>query len=218
MDSVRRLWRGELPLATTYWVFGVLLGGVGSCLGWAVIARRLTPLFLAGRGYGLLVLYTFVLGASLYGLFISVATWRSANRYTGPRRWQVLAKAGVALGLLLTAVLVRLALRSDGLTPGTLRDRAEMLNRSLPTLVDSITELRRVSAQDRTLTYHLRIVGKAADQIDMPALSARVKTHACTQEDIRELVTRGITVTYTYTAIDETRLGQVVVTRQECGI
>lgn len=218
MDSVRRLWRGELPLATTYWVFGVLLGGVGSCLGWAVIARRLTPLYLAGRGYALGVIYAFVLVAILYGIFVSVAIWRSANKYTRPRRWQGLAKSGVVVGLILTGAVVRQALRWDGLVPATLRDTAARLNESLPRMVDGITELRGVSAQGRTLTYHFRIVGKAADQIDMRALPARVKTHACTQEDIRELVTRGVTVTYIYTAIDETPLGQVVLTRQECGI
>jgi len=216
MDTVKRLWRGELPLATTYWVFGVLISGIGVRLGWVAIERN--SFFLARTGYVAVVIYSFVLVSTLYGLLISVATWRSANNYTGPRHWRILAKAGVVLGLILTAAVVGEALRSDDFKPDTMSDTAEMLNKSLPTMVDSITELSRVSAQDQTLTYHFRIVGKRADEIDMQAVSAQVKKHACTLKDIRDMVTRGITVIYAYSAADKTGLGQVVVTRRECGM
>jgi hypothetical protein len=217
MESVKRLWRGEVRLVTTYWVFGFLLSGVGGHLLWSVVEHN--SMHLARSGYLAVIIYSFIVITIAYGLFIAVAIWRSANRYTGPRRWRVLAQMAVLLGLFLTVGVVAKGVKqSDEFAPETILQATEMLNKGLPTMVDEITELAKISVEDRTLTYHMRIVGKGATEIDRLALAAHTKRKSCTSIDIRETLANGITVSYAYTASDRTPLTQVIITRQDCGM
>ena len=85
------LWRGEVPLWQTYWVCGVLTN-----LLWRV------PVFIAAEA-GLPLLALTLVGASLvYAVFISVAVWRSAGRYSGRKLWGDLARISVTLGIIKT--------------------------------------------------------------------------------------------------------------------
>ena len=83
-----RLWRGEVPLAETYWVWGVALGLL------LFLLFRLT--------YGTLLVIGLLLLLLTFGhvVLISVAIWRSAGRYTGPKIWGVLARVVVVLRIL----------------------------------------------------------------------------------------------------------------------
>ena len=83
-----RLWRGEVPLAETYLAWGVALGLL------LFLLFRLT--------YGILLEIRLLLLflAFAHAVFISVAIWRSAGRYTGPTIWGVLARVVVVLRIL----------------------------------------------------------------------------------------------------------------------
>jgi hypothetical protein len=86
-----RLWRGDVPLRITYWVYGVLTNFV-----WLVFIAFAT----AANSPSLLLL---LVALSLtYYVFIVVAIWRSAGRYAGNRIWGDLARATLALGLIRT--------------------------------------------------------------------------------------------------------------------
>ena len=92
MDLVRDLWRGNVPLVKTYWLFGV---GVGVLFSIASIYVEYHSAFTTG--FGLI----FALGLSVIHLayvpFILIAIWRSANKYKGLQRYAVLAKFSVVL-------------------------------------------------------------------------------------------------------------------------
>lgn len=84
------LWRGEVGLAKTYWVWGVLVNGVLGVIGlFIVISIGSVPLLLA-----------YVALSVLFSIFMCVAIWRSAGNYTGPTIWMVLARIAVILGML----------------------------------------------------------------------------------------------------------------------
>jgi len=88
-----RLWRGQIPLATTYWGYGVV--GNTVCAVLFVEAReRLRPLAAALVGI-------FVLAYSVLVLF---GIWRSAGRYTGYAAWGALARISVAASVARIAV------------------------------------------------------------------------------------------------------------------
>ena len=91
ISSFKRLWRGELPLFTAFWVYvcayGVLLN-------------------LLFTGLALVLYLTFDLGLPAliahlapmaYLLVAAVGTWRSADRYTGPPLFAYLARLGLFL-------------------------------------------------------------------------------------------------------------------------
>jgi hypothetical protein len=99
------LWRGQLPLAVTFWLFGVAalaaLEGLFVYLGIAhptgTIGVRTALTFLALNA-----------ATAVYWIFVSVAIWRSAGAYEGPQLWSLLAR-GLVLVVYLWS-MVRIAL------------------------------------------------------------------------------------------------------------
>jgi hypothetical protein len=101
MELVHRLWRGEVGLASTYWLYGVVLNGI--VLG--VIGGTVVGLT------GVLVLVVVYVAFSLaVSVFMAVAIWRSAGNYTGAKLWAVLARVAVVIGVIgLAMQVVKLA-------------------------------------------------------------------------------------------------------------
>lgn len=110
MELIKNLWRGDIPLAKAYWLFGVLPGiifnvafryaqGEG-----AILTSQLAALFFLG-----IVLLFYV-----YSGFICVAIWRSATKYRGMARYAILAKIAVILGAM---ALIKTALDIFGVGP-----------------------------------------------------------------------------------------------------
>jgi len=85
-----RLWRGDVGLAISYWVFGVLGGFL-----WGIAFEMLD---VQNGSVG-----TFLLLAGMCGYYavVYVGIWRAAEKYTGKKIWAVLAKCAVVLGGLL---------------------------------------------------------------------------------------------------------------------
>ena len=83
MDFATRLWRGDVGLAITYWVFGV----IGNYLLAIIVASIMGP-----------TVAIVIMAAST--LFVSVCIWRSATKYEGKPVWAILAKIAIVLGVL----------------------------------------------------------------------------------------------------------------------
>ena len=95
MTQVTALWRGEVPLAKTGWLYGL-------------VGLLLAPLTLLS-GFGLAhgakpLLLTLSAATLLYAPFIAVAIWRSAGNYRGKFAWRLLAKGSVLFVALEVAV------------------------------------------------------------------------------------------------------------------
>lgn len=77
MNDLRRLWRGELPLAQAFWGWlvlgGILVNGATTALNLILVTRDLALTGLV-VGYAISVPYTLV---ALLGV------WRAADGYTG---------------------------------------------------------------------------------------------------------------------------------------
>ena len=96
MNTLRALWRGDLPLADAFWKWTVVVG--------LAVNLVTSGLFVAMMVNDQVVL-ALILGyvPSLpYNFVASVGLWRSAARYDGPAANADLARAA---GLLLMAVL-----------------------------------------------------------------------------------------------------------------
>lgn len=90
MGFLLKLWRGEVSLGTTYWIFGALVVFMFHML-------EFVPLGNADQT-GIL---RFI--SSAYYLFISIAVFRSSIRHNGSRLFIIYAQLS-ALGLLLLVV------------------------------------------------------------------------------------------------------------------
>lgn len=85
------LWRGDVPLVKTYWLFGVVVG-ICFAITFAFIEYQSEGL---SEGFGPLFIIGLIVLYFVYVAFINVAIWRSSNKYKGPRQWAILAKVMV---------------------------------------------------------------------------------------------------------------------------
>lgn len=97
---VKALWRGDVSLVKTYWLFGVLVG-VCYFMVFAYIEYQSSGL---SEGLGPAFIIGLMVSYFLYVMFINIAIWRSASKYRGPKYWAILAKVMV---LVSWAALIR---------------------------------------------------------------------------------------------------------------
>jgi hypothetical protein len=98
MKHLSLVWHGELVLEKIFWEWAVY-GGV-------VVNMVSSIIFLV------LVLNDYVIAAVIvgyglslpYNLLVSVGVWRSAERYTGDKRWADLAKVTTVIGMVLLSI------------------------------------------------------------------------------------------------------------------
>lgn len=98
MTGLRRLWRGELPLADAFWNWAVLGGlavNVTSTAAFLLLVMADRPVAAFVVGYVLSVAYNVV---------ATVGVWRAAGRHDGDRRWAELARAVTVVGMLLLSL------------------------------------------------------------------------------------------------------------------
>jgi hypothetical protein len=180
-NFVARAWRGEYPLAVSYWVFG-LLGNFAVGL----IALGLSALFESRAGFQPTHVFAFILGVWLICIAISVwqsvSVWRSANQYIERKSlklerapWAGVAKLMIVIAALQLAAAVvgygvpqvteasRMAFMGDPDIPeyfirvmrnGT---EAEITGGIKYGLVDDFKKILRASRQVRVV--HLNSVG-----------------------------------------------------------
>jgi len=98
MKNIYRLWHGELALQNTFWnwaVFGGLLVNVAS-------SGLFLYLILADHPISALILgYAFSVP---YNIIVLVGVWRSADKFTGERRWADLARIITVVGMILLSI------------------------------------------------------------------------------------------------------------------
>ncbi len=98
MNSLCRLWRGELALPDAFWNWAVL-GGLAINVAssalflFLIIADRPLSAFIAGYAFSV-----------PYNVIVSVGVCRSAERYAGERRWANLAQIVTIIGMILLSV------------------------------------------------------------------------------------------------------------------
>ena len=96
-----RLWRGDVRLVITFWVFGVLMSAiVGIPLG--ILSATLRSPWLV-----------YVIAFPII-IFQSVSIWRSANKYQGQVSIMKLAKISVFLGVFFSALDLLLFILNSG--------------------------------------------------------------------------------------------------------
>ena len=104
-----RLWRGEVALWKTFWLFGV---GGGFVLGLPIFGAMLaltdvpddTTASIFVTALGILLVYL---------VWVFVGIWRAANAYQGEKVWAVLAKIAVVAETFKFFLLVAAVLFAD---------------------------------------------------------------------------------------------------------
>ncbi len=78
---------GNLGLAKTYWLFGVIGSVVVRFIITFIIISGVNPIIAIVIGFG-------------YSIIVWIAVWNSATSYEGLKLWAILAKISVVFGIL----------------------------------------------------------------------------------------------------------------------
>ncbi|MCG8542881.1 MAG: hypothetical protein MJE12_01600 [Alphaproteobacteria bacterium] len=98
MTTVYRLWHGEIPLPDAFWnwaVIGGLLVNIASSILFLYLVTADRPVAALIVGYA---------PSIPYNVLVTVAVWRSAERYEGERKWADLARTVTVIGMVLLSV------------------------------------------------------------------------------------------------------------------
>ena len=97
MTQVAALWRGQVPLAKTGWLYGLV--------GLLLLIVPLTVIPILGLGPSMReTMIALSVAILIYAAFIAVAIWRAAGNYRGRRAWRLLAKGSVLFVALQVAI------------------------------------------------------------------------------------------------------------------
>ncbi len=80
-NVVRTLWRGDVSLGRTFWLWGVLGGFISAAVAAIPLLIWVSLDYLLG-----------IVIVTVYQLFIAIAVWKSAGKYQGRKFWFVLAR------------------------------------------------------------------------------------------------------------------------------
>ena len=95
MDLIKSLWRGDISLAKTFWLFGFSVN---------LLFRAGIDYFLVlntqehSTSTGYISLWVLIVLSLIYTPFIYISIWRSANKYQGLQRYAIIAKILVIIG------------------------------------------------------------------------------------------------------------------------
>lgn len=95
MFAISQLWKGEIPLCKTFWLYGLLGNTILSLA--MLLTVGLSSVYKSLLGYFAVLLI--VLIAIIYQGIIYGGLWRSADNYTGNPLWKYLAKWIAVLGI-----------------------------------------------------------------------------------------------------------------------
>jgi len=96
------------------------------------------------------------------------------------------------------------------------------INTQLPTEVDAATRLDRTSVDGRTLQYEYALLPPLSDRIDPASFEStygpRLTQTICSTEQLSALLARGFDIRHRYRLDGGGSVGNITVTRSDCGV
>lgn len=217
-NYIVRLFRGDTPLVITYWVFGVLIGNGTITIAYALVESNY--MVIASSTLGLWALLVFNLFLVVYGIFIFIAIWRSAGKYSGNSTWAASARVAVIFGAFyLIAAFVsvfQLSQNSDFM----LEEEIRLINKSLPVFVNNVTRLDSAMVIGRDVIYNYTLIDESVDTLDIDRFNTIMmpiaKTNVCDDEDLTVLVNDNRKIVYMYSDRYSRAVSRIAVEKQDC--
>lgn len=216
-NYIVQLFRGDVPLPITYWIFGVVIS-LAFRIPRGIIESNYLDIISYPLGAGLIVAFDwFVFG---YGLFIFVAIWRSAGKFEGNKFWAILARIIVVFNLIAIVNGLYLSYMNPQEPKELIAEQLRLINRSLPRMVDNDTRLDRISIFDSNIHYNYTLVNVEAIDINIDrlknALTPVVKLNTCEDEDMRAILDNDMDVTFAYHDKMSNAVITITVSREDC--
>lgn len=224
-NIIARLWRGDVSLAQTYWLYGAVGGTslrlISPQVTYTLLSRNLSSDTIVFFQYGWAA---FVI---LYTLFIFVAIWRSANKYAAAKPEKkgnaTAAKTMVVLGaLMLCGSIVKMD--DNRLTSGSsgVDDQMQLeatikgLNAGLPRKLDEFSILNKIDIHDDTVFYYISLSTEVADLEGLRSnLTKRLKS-VCTDKDLSPILKGNNTLAWVYSHPSARDFMRIDIKKSDC--
>jgi hypothetical protein len=209
--GLARLWRGEIKLATAFWLYGV----VGAVI--FRVAIFALPHFIEADFAGLggpratAIIFVFVLIEILYGGFVLVAIWRSAKAYAIAKPhahlFATLAQiadilGGVCVVLSVVELLIGGTASNSSANwtddPQLVRTIIVGLNADLPKKLDEASTLKKIDMQGLTLVYSIDLSTVIDDRSAFFARTQSDLRETCSDPDVLLMIQSGYVFRYVY--------------------
>jgi hypothetical protein len=216
-----RLYRGDVSLAITYWIFCALIINI-LLLVISIIEINHEVAIIPGLNNEL-VEASVGLFSLVYVPFILIAVWRSAGKHKGSKFW-----ANIARGIVIINVIGFISgIISEIVSPDTeteqkltLQQEIDQLNASLPSMVNDEERFDRVFIRNRDIYFDYTLVSLQANGIDMVAfhdyMFAGLLENVCDDESMRPLLEAGRNFVFSYQDQQENFMTEITITNQDC--
>lgn len=216
-NYLTRLFRGDVPLVITYWVFGVLIGNV-FLLGLANIVDSNRAWISLNVGTWLFISLFWL--TFCYSIFVNVAIWRSALKYTGNAVWSSLAMVVVMVGFIILAYQAYAFSNRDSFSPAHIELSLQALNKSLPLMIDEDVRLDKANAEGFNILYNFTLLNSDTQNADQPdfreATFENLRQDSCHDDYIRNLLNFNYRLNFSYRDELQNQLFQIAITKNDC--
>ena len=213
-----RLFRGDISLPITYWVFFVLIGKFAFEIATKIIELNYIDIISTQTGEWSVM--GFYWSTIAYSIFMLIATWRSAGKYQGKAIWAGLARVAVVFGTIAYIGSFIIGFQEGSDYDLMLSEEIERINSSLPSMIDKNTRLDHASIQNGDIYYNYTLVNSAVESLDTKRFSSvmtpKLKTTQCENEESRSLLDEGRKVVYVYRDKASENVAKIVVEKSDC--
>ena len=217
-NFVVRLFRGDISLPITYWIFLVLIGKFAFQIIDKLIELNYIDIVSTQTGeWSVIAFYWVTIG---YAIFMLIAVWRSAGKYQGRAIWAGLARVLVVFGTIAFVGSFIIGLQEGSDNDLMLSEEIERINISLPSMIDKNTRLDHASIRNGDIHYNYTLVNSSAESVDTKrftsVMTPKLKTAQCENEEIRTLLDEDRKIVYTYRDKASKPIAKIVVERSDC--
>lgn len=224
VNFVVRLFRGDVSLPITYWLFGYV-AGLAFFLGFRIYESNYASVALFGStGLKRSLLLVSIVGTA-YGAFIMIAIWRSAGKHRGSRLWSTVARITAFVAALIWMAEAASVFNQAVNSTAAIQEELALMNKSLPIMLDDVTRLDPVSLQSEDIHYDYTITNVSADgstagDIERfhAVMTAQLKTSACGGSDTRPLLEEGRKLVHVYRDEQSNLFARITIGESDCSV
>lgn len=216
-NFITRLFNGDISLAVTYWIFGVIIGNVIFGTLYSVIESKYIEIV---SKIGTLPINIFIIITLAYNIFILIAIYRSAVKYNGNKIWSILARILVIINTIFSIGVLVVTFRQITDPNIFIKRDISMLNKNLPKMIDKDTRLDKVILIDKDISFNYTMVNLLATDLDIPKvesmMSANIKLEQCQNDGLKPILDEGRKLIYMYVDKEANAITKIIVSKEDC--
>ena len=216
-NFITRLFNGDISLAVTYWIFGVIIGNIILGMLCSLIDAKYFELI---PKVGILPINIFLLIGLVYNIFILIAIYRSAVKYKGNKIWSILARILVIINTIFIISILVVTFRQITDPNIAMKKDISKLNKPLPRMIDNDTRLENVALVDKDIYFNYTMVNLLTADVDIAKVESiiapNIKSTQCQDVGLRPILNEGRKLVYVYMDKEGKVITKITVSKEDC--